>query len=124
MSKTGYKEKNMRYTKPLNQPLNFIECVQLLNKCVEYGIIQKDPKGEKSLGFKNNILVYKNAGGGNPEGWYSQSISETAQALFPDIEGQLAIRKKLEKDNIEMVFDEIVPAREGEKRKYIEQESR
>lgn len=32
------------YTKDVSQPLNFIECVQLLQKLVEKNYIQKDPE--------------------------------------------------------------------------------
>lgn len=112
-----------RYRKEMNQPLNFSECVKLLRTCVEHGVITRDPKDtDDSQGC--NIMVYISSKSENfPEGWYSRPLSEVAQELLPDIEGQRTLRKVLEEKGVDLVFREFFPPKEGEGvgRNYIDE---
>lgn len=87
------------YTNDVSQPLNFIECVQLLQKLVEKNYIQKDPKDE------NCILVYRERGAKAPEGWYSENLLSCANEVLEDITSQTYLCKTLEDDGIELKFD-------------------
>ena len=103
----------MYYTKRLEQPLNFIETLQLLEKCIKNDIIKKDPNN------KNNIFVYREKGTKFPEGWYSENIHTAAQELMEDNDGQRFLREHLMKNNINLVFVEHFPPCKGEERNYI-----
>lgn len=61
--------------------LTFCQCINLLSKLVECGLLEKDPNNE------NNILVYCTGGKENPEGWYSENILSAASELADDEEG-------------------------------------
>lgn len=111
----------MEYTKDLNEPLVFIECLKMLEVAVENGIIPKDPNPINDPDRKNNILVYCTAGDEfHPEGWYSQNIHSAARELLDDVEGQKFIRETLQERGIILKFPDIIPAKDGEKRNYIE----
>ena len=92
------------YTKNMDEPLIYIECVQLLEKLVENGYIQKDPNNA------DNILVYHKAGAENPEGWYTENLMNTASDLMRDEKGQRVLREALAKDGIEMQFRDVMGA--------------
>lgn len=89
------------YTKSIEEPLIFIECVQLLETLIENKIIQKDPNN------KDNILVYRLAGTENPEGWYSENILTSASEIFHDEESQQFLRKLLEEKGIVLKFRKV-----------------
>lgn len=88
-----------KYTKPKDEPLLMYECIQLLTTLVDNGIVQKDPNEP------NNIAVYREADGVNPEGWYSQNLHEAANELLYDKEGQRFLLDELANRNIPMVFE-------------------
>ena len=92
------------YTKDMDEPLIYIECVQLLEKLVENGYIQKDPNNA------DNILVYRQAGVENPEGWYTENLMSSASDLMRDEKGQKFLRETLAKDGIEMQFKDVMGA--------------
>ncbi|MBP0958576.1 MAG: hypothetical protein J5992_00435 [Oscillospiraceae bacterium] len=105
----------MKYTKDLNEPLIFIECLKMLEVAVDNGILQRDPDE------KNNILVYRAAGDDyHPEGWYSENIHSVAQELLEQVEDQIAIREALQERGIILEFPDVIPAKNGEKRNYID----
>lgn len=81
--------------------LTYYQCIQLLEKCVEHGVISKDPKNE------NNILVYRTSGVSVPEGWYSQNLMEVALDLLKDIEGQEYLLKTLVEKGIVIEFNKM-----------------
>lgn len=97
-------QKDYLYTKSMDEPLIYIECVQLLEKLVENGYIQKDPNNA------DNILVYRQAGAENPEGWYTENLMSSAGDLMRDEEGQRFLRETLAKDGIEMQFKDVMGA--------------
>lgn len=104
-----------KYRKEMNQPLNFAECLKVLETCVECGMISPDPNPNDEPKRKKHIMVYHSAGSdGFPEGWYSQHISDVAQELLADIEGQRVLRKALQDKNVDLVFREWFPPKEGE----------
>lgn len=92
------------YTKDMSEPLNFMECEQLLSKLIEEKYILKDPNNE------NNMLVYRKAGTTYPEGWYSENILSTASDLVNDLQGQKILRETLAKNGIEMQFRDCMGA--------------
>lgn len=92
------------YTKDMDEPLIYIECVQLLEKLVENGYIKKDPNNA------DNILVYRQAGAENPEGWYTENLMSSASDLMRDEKGQKFLRETLAKDGIEMQFKDVMGA--------------
>lgn len=111
----------MKYTKDLNEPLIFIECLKMLEVAIDNGILQRDPNPDNEPARENHILVYRAAGDEyNPEGWYSEHIYSIAQELLEDIEGQKAIREALQERGIILEFLDVIPAKDGEKRNYIE----
>lgn len=63
-------------------PLNFINRIRLIERCIEKDILRTDPERP------NNILVYRMAGTDSPEGWYSEDILKVAAELEDDPEGQ------------------------------------
>lgn len=97
-------QNNYLYTKSMDEPLIYIECVQLLDKLVENGYIKKDPNNA------DNILVYHNADAENPEGWYAENLMSAAGDLMRDEEGQKILRETLAKDGIEMQFRDVMGA--------------
>lgn len=104
------------YVKPMNQPLNLYECVQLLEALVNNGMITRD---EKRAG---NIIVPCKESPERPEGWYSTSTVTVARCLVADIDGQRVLRQGLKDEGVELAFSEIFPPKEGEKRIYIDME--
>lgn len=98
------KDSEYFYTKDIDEPLCFIECVQLLDKLVQKGYIQKDPNN------KNNILVYREAGTKYPEGWYSENLMSSASELASDIEGQKLLRNTLTQDGVSVQFENVMGA--------------
>lgn len=112
-----------QYRKEMNQPLNFSECVKLLRTCMDCGMIVRDPKTDESKGC--NIMVYMSSKNEDfPEGWYSRPLSDVAQELLPDIEGQRTLRKALEEKGVDLIFREFFPPKEGEEasKKYLNEE--
>lgn len=97
-------QNDYKYTKSMDEPLIYIECVQLLEKLVENGYIQKDPNNA------DNILVYRQAGAENPEGWYTENLMSSAGDLMRDEKGQRFLRETLAKDGIEMQFKDVMGA--------------
>lgn len=70
--------------------LNFCECIELINTCIENKILSNNGK-------KNKVLVYREAGAEDPEGWYLESIWDVATELTQDIQGQIILKKELKK---------------------------
>lgn len=70
--------------------LNFYNCIRLLDEATKCGLIQRDPN------ISDNILVYREAGEEDPEGWYSENLMYIAQELQDDEEGQTQILGALE----------------------------
>lgn len=104
------------YVKPMNQPLNLYECVQLLDALVDNGLIARD---EKQAG---NIIVPCKENPERPEGWYSTNTVSVAQCLVADIDGQRVLRQGLKDKGVELAFSEIFPPIADEKRFYIDME--
>lgn len=79
--------------------LTFCQCINLLSKLIECGLLEKDPSNE------NNILVYCTGGKKNPEGWYSENILSAASELANDEEGQKFLLAELKnaKDESERI---------------------
>ena len=70
--------------------LNFYNCIRLLDEATHCGLIQRDPN------IPDNILVYREAGEEDPEGWYSENLMSIVQELQDDEEGQTEILGALE----------------------------
>ncbi len=87
-----------KYNKSLDEPLIFIECLQLIENLIDIGIIQRVPEGS------NRIAIYRAKGIEEPEGWYSENIFTVAQELLGDIEGQQYLRGILAEKGIKKPF--------------------
>lgn len=70
--------------KEIGQRLDVFECIQLLDKAVEYGLYKRDKKNE------DNIKIYRQG-----IGWCSAPITDCAYELSFDLNGQTYIRKNL-----------------------------
>ena len=57
--------------------LLFIDCIALLQKCIDDKLLQFSAE----IG-NGSILVYRSAGTENPEGWYWQNVMNAAAELF------------------------------------------
>ena len=83
------------------EKLNFYNCLKLVEKAVENGILYKDKNN------KDNILVYCSAGTVNgeeiPEGWRSLNAHTVAQDLLEDTEAQKLLINELNNKGIEFV---------------------
>lgn len=90
-----------RAVKAIRESLTFYECLQLLSKMVECGMLMRDPND------KNRVLVYRAASGFNSEGWYSENIFDTAQDLFNDIEGQKFLMQELISNKVAMKIESM-----------------
>lgn len=89
------------YSKADNGPLTFWETVQMLETLVEAKLLSIDPNEP------NNILIYRNAGEDNPEGWYSENIFSAASKLQQDIKSQEFLRNELKKAGVVLVFNPL-----------------
>ena len=91
----------------LEKPLVFIQCLKLLELCVQNGLVVQDPNPDNDAERKDNILVYRAAGTDSPEGWYSENIHSTAQELMRDMDSQQFLLNELEKASIPLseIFD-------------------
>lgn len=87
------------YAKSMDEPLNFIECVQLLDRLAKEGCIQRDPNN------RNNILVYRSGGPEKPAGWHSDNLMSVASEVVNNVDDQKFLRKTLAENGVEMVFD-------------------
>lgn len=108
-----------KYTKDIDEPLNFIECVQLIDTLIENDILHRDPNNF------NNVLTYRTGLDkekyGVTEGWCSENILDvTASELMIDIEGQKYLRGELQKKGVELHFREYW--RKNSTQKSIERE--
>lgn len=74
--------------------LTFFQCIELLEACVKSGILASDPSDA------NRILVYRDAGETEPEGWYSETVLSAAQELLDAPAGQQLLIKQLEKKGL------------------------
>lgn len=89
--------------KLIGEQLDVNECIQLLDKAAEYGVVQRD------LQKSENIVVYMR----NPseEGYQSISMSDCAKMLARDLNGQTYIRERLKAKGIELIeFAELAEA--------------
>ncbi len=108
------------YTKGIDEPLNYIECVQLIDTLIENNMLRKDPNNP------NNVLTYRTGLNesiyGMTEGWVSENIMDvTASELMRDIEGQKYLRGELQKEGVELHFCEYF-GRKPSAQKLIERE--
>lgn len=69
----------------------YIDIVDELQDAIKEGYIMLDPKDA------NRMLVYRNAGTKNPEGWYSEVILDVAQELHNDPQDYKRFRMVLDK---------------------------
>lgn len=81
----------------MDEKLNYYQCLQLLEKCVKEKVIIGDPAPERA----SNILIYRNKGTKQPEGWYSENIFTVASELVDDEDGQKIILAALSEMGIE-----------------------
>jgi len=81
--------------KMIGQQLDCFECIQLLDKAVEYGLFKRDENNESNLKVYYKSLFF--------EGWQSIPIIECAVALANDINGQTYIRERLKEKGVELV---------------------
>lgn len=90
--------------KQIGQRLNIYECIQLLDKVAEYGIIKRDDRnGENLKVFRGTAF-----GGGS---WISVPIIDCAAALANDLNGQTFLRERLKNYGVELVmFSELEQA--------------
>jgi len=86
----------------INRPLTYYECVQLLQLCVENGLIERDREHD------SNILVYRERGTESPEGWYSENLMSIAKELSNDFDGQKTLMEELKSQGINIEFHEPV----------------
>lgn len=85
-----------------NKPaLNFYNCLRLLSECIYREIIKRDPNN------KNHILVYRNAGTINPEGWYSENVMDIAKELKEDRDGQAILIQALKEKNVDFKISNL-----------------
>ncbi len=70
--------------------LNFDECVFLLKRCVEAGLLQRDEV------IPDNILVYRSGSRSIEPQWYSENLFTVAKELMSDEAGQQFIQKQLQ----------------------------
>lgn len=91
-----------KYNKSLDEPLIFIECLQLIEKLIDIGVIQRVPDGS------DRIAIYRAKGIEEPEGWYSENIFTVAQELLGDIEGQQYLRGVLAEKGIKKPFKKVM----------------
>lgn len=91
-----------KYNKSLDEPLIFIECLQLIEKLIDIGVIQRVPDGS------DRIAIYRAKGIEEPEGWYSENIFTVAQELLGDIEGQQYLRGILAEKGIKKPFTKVM----------------
>lgn len=73
------------------QNLSFYQCLTLLDLCAKHKVIQTDPDPDR----KSNLLIYREKGTVEPEGWYSENIFTVANELLEDREGQQLLIKSL-----------------------------
>ena len=74
----------------------FLKIVEEINDLVKKGLLQVDPRN------KNNILVYREKGDKNPEGWYSENIFDVASELLHDPDNYEAFKNAArEKEELE-----------------------
>lgn len=71
-------------------PLSFMECINLISSLVRIGVLHQDPED------RNNVIIYRNAGKNDPEGWYSQNIMSTAGELANSPQQQVSLFYALE----------------------------
>jgi len=91
----------MTYTKNMEESLNFMECIQLLETMIGYDILTIDPQNP------DNLLMYRNSDGVNPEGWYSENLLSVASELVSDIEGQRFLREELNTLGVSLEFNDV-----------------
>lgn len=91
-----------KYNKSIDEPLIFIECLQLIEKLIDIGVIQRVPDGS------DRIAIYRAKGIEEPEGWYSENIFTVAQELLGDIEGQQYLRGILAEKGIKKPFTKVM----------------
>ena len=75
-----------------SKPLSYFDCSQLLSSLSLNGFIQRDFRE----GYEGNILIYREAKGENPEGWYSESVQSAAEELFRNPKSQRALWEVIE----------------------------
>lgn len=78
-------------TKEIGERLNYYECLQLLDKAAEYGIIRR---------IEDDLLMYRKTMWS--EGWERIPLTACADALASDINGQTYYREALRKRGVEM----------------------
>jgi len=87
------------YEKDALAPLNFIECMQLLDALIVNELLMLDMRKP------HNIIVYQQTGDENhPEGWYSRNIHEVASELVTEEIEQRFLRDTLEENGIQLKF--------------------
>lgn len=77
--------------KSIGQKLDFYECIQLLDKAAEYGIVER---------IGDSLKVYCKTAFG--EGWEMISITDCAEILANDIDGQTYYREALKQQGVEL----------------------
>ncbi len=78
-------------TKRIGEKLDYYECLQLLDKAAEYGIIKR---------VGDNLLMYCKTMWG--EGWQEVSLTACADVLASDIDGQTYYREALRRKGVEL----------------------
>lgn len=85
------------YEKDDAEPLNFIECMQLLDTLVVNEVLMRDKENP------SNIIVFHEAGDENhPEGCYSRNIHEVSRELMNNLDDQRFLRDTLKEKGISL----------------------
>lgn len=78
--------------KHIGQKLDFYECIQLLDKAAEYGIVER-------IGDSCLKMYCKTMWG---EGWNAVPLTACAEVLAEDIDGQTYYREALKQKGVEL----------------------
>ena len=78
----------------MRKGFTFFQCIKLRENCINNGVLATDPTD------KNRVLVYRDAGTGMPEGWYSEPLMHVARELLHQTKGQELLTNELEKRGV------------------------
>lgn len=83
------------------EPLNFYQCLQLIDALIKFGALTKDPANP------NNIIIIRGASKTQPDvypaGRYSENIHDVAQELMSDISDQQTLLRLLKQRSKEEI---------------------
>ena len=94
--------KDYKIKKSIDEPLIFIECLQLIDVLIKNNFLVRDKNN------KDNIIVYREKTEATPEGWYSLNVHDVARELYNDVDSQVYLRNVLLENNIEFEIEDVV----------------